>query len=210
MRVAAGSTDQSVVIRIVDSTDGTPEEGVTSGSGGLALWYCRMGGTVTALTESDLAAVDSAHSDGGMKHMDDGYYRVDIPDAAFATGAPRVTIGGTVTGMVVLGTIVEIGPEVANAVQIDGSAPAAVNLGAAANTMVLGTVNTTITPTITQFTTNLVNAVNDHYKGRIVIFRTGTLAEQAREITAYLGSNKRITVATMTSAPANGDTFEIV
>lgn len=95
-------------------------------------------------------------------------------------------------------------------IRINGSAPAAVNLGAAANTMVLGTVNTTITPTTTQFTTDLTEATNDHYKGRIVVFRTGALTGQAKEITAYLGSNKRITVATMTEAPANGDTFEIV
>lgn len=121
MRVAAGSVDQSVVIRIVDDVAGTPEEGVTSASGGLALWYWRMGGVVTALTESDLAAIDSAHADGGIKHADDGYYRVDIPDAAFAANAARVTIGGTVTGMVVIGVVVEIGPVVANAVQVEGS-----------------------------------------------------------------------------------------
>lgn len=120
MRVAAGSTDQSVVVRIVDSADGTPEEGVTSASGGLALWYWRMGGTVMALTESDLVAIDSAHSDGGMKHADDGYYRVDIPDAAFAANAARVTIGGTVTGMVVIGTVVEIGPVVTTALDAAG------------------------------------------------------------------------------------------
>lgn len=130
MRVAAGSTDQSVVIRIVDSADGTPEEGVTSASGGIALWYWRMGSTVTAITESDLAAIDSAHSDGGMKHADDGYYRVDIPDAAFATGAARVTIGGTVTGMVVIGTVVEIGPVVTSALDAAG-VRTAIGLGSA-------------------------------------------------------------------------------
>lgn len=111
MRVAAGSTDQSVFIRIVDSTDGTPETGVTSASGGLALGYYRMvaGASFVGLTESDLAAVDTAHTDGGMIHINAGYYRVDIPDAAFASGAARVLISGAVTGMVVIGVVVEIG-----------------------------------------------------------------------------------------------------
>lgn len=100
-QILKGSTDQSTIIRIVDSTDGTPETGVTSASGGLDLKYRREGGLTADLTESDLAAVDSAHSDGGMKHIGAGYYRVDLPDAACATGANGVLVFGTVTGMVV-------------------------------------------------------------------------------------------------------------
>jgi hypothetical protein len=101
--ILKGSTDQSTLIRIVDSADGTPETGVTSATGGLDLKYRREGATAVNLTESDLAAVDSAHSDGGMIHVGAGYYRIDIPDAAFATGANGVLIFGTVTGMVVIG-----------------------------------------------------------------------------------------------------------
>ena len=104
MIISAGSTDKSVVLRIVDSTDGTPEQAVTSATAGLALWYWREGAAaLAALTESDLATLDAAHADGGMLHIDDGYYRVDIPDAAFATGADFVLIGGAATGMVVIG-----------------------------------------------------------------------------------------------------------
>lgn len=106
-----GSTDQSVVIRIVDSTDGTPETGVTAATSGLALEYRREGATSTAITESDLTNLNDAHADGGMKHIGNGYYRVDVPDAAFAAGADGVLIHGTVTGMVVLGVYV---PLVAN------------------------------------------------------------------------------------------------
>lgn len=107
-RIKKGSTDQSLVIRIVDSGDGTPETGVTSASGGLDLQYTRIGGTVTDLTESDLAAIDTVHTDGGMKHIGNGYYRVDVPDAAFATGAAWVVLEGTVTGMIVIGCLVEL------------------------------------------------------------------------------------------------------
>ena len=102
--VKKGLTDQSTVIRIIDSTVGTPETGVTSVTAGLDLQYRREGGTVSSLTESDLAALDSAHADGGMLHIGAGYYRLDLPDAAFATGANGVLVFGTVTGMVVIGS----------------------------------------------------------------------------------------------------------
>jgi hypothetical protein len=105
-----GSADQSVIIRIIDSTDGTPETGVTSATGGLDLEYVRDRSTVTNLTETDLAAVDSAHSDGGMIHLGNGYYRIDVPDAAFASGVSGVLISGTATGMVVIACYVPLVP----------------------------------------------------------------------------------------------------
>lgn len=107
-QIKKGSTDKSVVIRIIDSTAGTPEEGVTYATSGLDLWYRREGGAVVSLTEATLAAVDSAHSDGGIIHIGNGYYRLDLPDAAFATGASSLMIGGTVTGMIVIGTEIQL------------------------------------------------------------------------------------------------------
>lgn len=107
-QITKGATDQSTVIKIVDSADGTPETGVTSATAGLDLQYRREGAAAVALTESDLAAVDSAHSDGGMIHIGAGYYRVDLPDAAVATGADGVLVFGTVTGMVVIGAYHEL------------------------------------------------------------------------------------------------------
>lgn len=106
--VVAGSTDQSVVIRIIDSSDGTPETGVEHDTSGIDLWYRREGATATSITEAALAALDSAHSDGGIEHIGDGYYRLDLPDAAFAAGADGVMVGGTVTDMIVIGCYVPI------------------------------------------------------------------------------------------------------
>lgn len=100
-----GSTDQSIIVRIVDSTDGTPETGVTVSTGGLAFWYRREGGAKVAIGSlSNLGAVDAAHADGGLIHISDGYYRVDSPDAAFASGVKGVAFGGSATGMVVIGS----------------------------------------------------------------------------------------------------------
>lgn len=106
--ITKGSTDQSVVIRIVDATDGTPEQAVEHNTSGIALWYRREGATLTSITPAALTALNDAHSDGGIEHIDDGYYRLDVPDAAFASGADGVMIGGAVTGMVVIGCYVPL------------------------------------------------------------------------------------------------------
>lgn len=101
--VKKGSTDRSVTIRIIDSTDGTPETGVVFNTAGIDLWYRRQGAAKVSITEATLSALTDAHSDGGILHIGDGYYRLDLPDAAFASGANHVDVGGTVTGMIVLG-----------------------------------------------------------------------------------------------------------
>lgn len=106
--VVPGAVDCSVTIKIVDSTTFEPETGVTSASAGLALWY-RVGatGALTAITEADLATVATAHADGGMKHVSDGVYRLDLPDAAVPASEGQVTVvGGAVTGMHVLGAAI--------------------------------------------------------------------------------------------------------
>jgi hypothetical protein len=100
--VAKDTTDYSCILRIVDSTDGTPETGVVYNTAGIDLWYRRPGAVHTSITEATQTE-NGAHSDGGFVHISDGYYRLDLPDAAVATGVDFVDVGGTVTGMVVIG-----------------------------------------------------------------------------------------------------------
>lgn len=95
-----GSVDQSVELRIVDATDGTPETAVAAATAGLSIGYRRGNGALVAIAPSNLAAVDSAHADGGLIHRRDGYYRLDLPDAAVAAGATELTVYITATGMV--------------------------------------------------------------------------------------------------------------
>jgi len=103
--IKKGSTDQSTVIKIIDSTTGLPENAVEHNTAGIDLWWRREQETKTVIVEAALAALDSAHSDGGIELIGDGYYRLDLPDAAVAAGAGEnsVQVGGTVTGMVVIG-----------------------------------------------------------------------------------------------------------
>jgi len=106
--IEKGSTDYSVEIRIIDSTDGTPETGVVHNTSGIDLWYRRQGAVSVDITEVALSALTDAHSDGGFLHINDGVYRLDLPDAAVSSGADYVAVGGTVTGMIVLGGRVKL------------------------------------------------------------------------------------------------------
>jgi hypothetical protein len=107
-QVKAGTIDVSVVIRIIDSTDGTPELGVVFNSAGIDLQYRREGAANVAITEVTLAALTTAHADGGFLHIGNGYYRLDLPDAACAAGVQGVLVHGIVTGMVVIGCYVQL------------------------------------------------------------------------------------------------------
>ena len=107
-RIKAGSTDVSITLRIIDSTDGTPETAVVFNTSGIDLWYRRELAASVDITEATLAALTTAHADGGFLHINDGLYRLDLPDAAVAAGVAGVQIGGTVTGMIVLAPYIEL------------------------------------------------------------------------------------------------------
>jgi hypothetical protein len=106
--IVKGSVDKSVRVQIVDSTDGTPETGVVFNTSGIDLWYRRQGAAVVSITEASLATLATAHTDGGFLHISHGLYRLDLPDAAFATGADYVEFGGTVTGMIVIPGVIQL------------------------------------------------------------------------------------------------------
>ena len=53
--IKKNATDQSVVIRIIDSGAGTPENAVEHDTAGIDLWYRREGATKTSITEAALA-----------------------------------------------------------------------------------------------------------------------------------------------------------
>ena len=61
-----------------------------------------------SITEAALAAANSAWSEGGIETIGHGYYRLDPPNAAFATGASGVLFGGTIAGMIVIGCYIPL------------------------------------------------------------------------------------------------------
>jgi hypothetical protein len=158
----AGVTSKSVVLRIIDSTDGTPELGVVFNTAGIDLQYRREGAASTAITEATLAALTTAWATGGFLHIGNGYYRLDVPDAAFAAGSDGVLIHGVVTGMVVIGCYVQlVAYDPFDTVRLGLTALPAAVPGAAGGVFIAGTnAATTITTGLTTtFTGNLTGSV---------------------------------------------------
>lgn len=107
-QVKKGSINVSVDVYIIDSTTGVPELGVLWNTAGMDMEYRRESAAVVNITEATLAALTTAHADGGFLEIGHGLYRLDVPDAAFATGAETVSIQGTVTGMIVLPQTIQL------------------------------------------------------------------------------------------------------
>lgn len=97
----------------------------------------------------------------------------------------------------------------ADVTAINGVAAAAAQLARSAATIVNGAATSTTLST-TQMSTDLTEATDDHYNGRIIIWTSGVLLNQATNITDYNGTTKTLTYTATTEAPANTDTFIIV
>ena len=88
------------------------------------------------------------------------------------------------------------------------SAVAVVNLNASGLGIVPGICEGTPSTTVIQ--TDLAEATDDHYIGRVVVFTSGAAAGEASEITDYTGATGTLTVTAVTTAPAASDTFVII
>ena len=92
------STDITVYCFIQDSSKTTGEglTGLAYNTASLVASYVRPLSSRQAITLATLAAVDSAHSDGGFIEIDatnmPGLYRLDLPDAVCATGVNSTVV----------------------------------------------------------------------------------------------------------------------
>jgi hypothetical protein len=98
LAIKKASTDVTVYVFIQDSskTTGAGLTGLVYNTTDLVASYVRPLAARAALSLATLAAVDSAHSDGGFKEIDatnmPGVYRLDLPDAVCATGVNSVVV----------------------------------------------------------------------------------------------------------------------
>jgi hypothetical protein len=93
--IQKGSTDISLAIRLYDATNGAPKTGLTIAK--LQIRYIRVedGNDVTISNWTSLTALanlEAAHTDNYGYEIGEGYYRIDVPDAAFATGADFLSV----------------------------------------------------------------------------------------------------------------------
>ena len=97
----------------------------------------------------------------------------------------------------------------ADVTAISGDSTAADSLEASMETLVTGTA-TGVPTTTTMADSTLTEATDDHFNGRVIIWRTGALAQQATDITAYNGTTKTFTFTATTNAASAGDAYVIV
>jgi hypothetical protein len=94
MIIAPGSVDVTTYFKLVDPAAGTPETGLDVTA--LDATYVRDRATAVKADLALLGAVDAAHANNSAIEVDatnaPGLYRVDWPDAAFATGVSRVQL----------------------------------------------------------------------------------------------------------------------
>lgn len=89
MQVDRGSTDVSVYALARDDTTRQPQTGLAHGD--VTAYYTRDRAAPVAISLSALASAAAAHSDGGFFEVSashaPGRYRLDLPDAAVASGS---------------------------------------------------------------------------------------------------------------------------
>ena len=76
--------------------------------------------------------------------------------------------------------------------------------GIITGTAVAGTLSTT------EMTTDLTETTNDHFNGRAVVWTSEPLAGQARTVTGYDGTTKKLTFSMLTDTVPEGAAFVIV
>lgn len=172
----------------VDSTDGSSET-VSHDTGGISLWYRRTGAVRVVITPVALAALTTSWTSGGVEPIDDGAFRLDVPDAAFAAGADSVVIGGRATGVLMSQIEIQIKSETATlrTATAAGGGSSTITLDASAS------------------------AGTDFFAGNVIQTITGTGAGQARVIISYNGTTKVATVdRAWATNPASGTVFQVL
>ncbi len=108
MIVAPNATDISTYWKLVDPSTGTPKVGLTITD--LDATYVRDRAAAVKADLTALSAVTDAHSDNKAIEVDatnaPGLYRVDFPDAAFASGVARVQL--IVNGAAIDPAVIEV------------------------------------------------------------------------------------------------------
>ena len=111
MIVNANQTDVTTYVVLVDSTAGTPETGLTITA--IDATYTRAGATAVKNDLTALGSIDAAHGDNKGYQVDStnapGLYRIDWPDAAFATGVNQVVLSVTCSGCAPAHLLVDLG-----------------------------------------------------------------------------------------------------
>lgn len=143
--IVAGDTDQTIYVRLRDSTTGLAKTGLAFNSAGAVCSYVLPGAARAAITLAT-QTVAGAHSDGGFVEVDatncKGLYRLDLPDAAIASGKYSL-ISIEFDGIIEETVIVPLSLRKSDLRQVSGSATPVTNLNTVFNTDFAANYNTT-------------------------------------------------------------------
>lgn len=222
-----GVTSQTEYIFIGDSsvTTGAGLTGLTYTSSGLTCYYVRPTSTPVAVSLA-LQTVTGAWTSGGFCAVDGtnmpGLYRLDLPDAVYATGVNSVVVllkGATnmvpVTMEIELTTLsLQSSTVDANLIQVKGATGAVDKFDRGVRGVGLGTCTTGCSQvSIVCSSISPTGQANDQFKGKVMTFDDNTTTLQLRGqstlISAFTNSTSTFTVDTLTTAPSSGDTFTI-
>lgn len=105
--LTVGSTNVTTYVQL-ELADGTPATGLTFATSGLSLRYFRTDTGSVAITPATQTA-SGAWASGGFAEVSStttpGLYRMDIPDAAIASGADHLGLSVTGTGLKTYSTV---------------------------------------------------------------------------------------------------------
>ena len=204
LKIKEGTTSKILRVFIQDAsaTNGSGRTGLGIVDGMTCYWIAEGDTSATQLTIS-LSGTVGTYSSGGLKEVDatnmPGVYELGIPDACIdATSDGSVLIMLRSTANTVVPVLVEIELD-----KIDYRSNSYANLEASASTIIQGN-PVAGTLSFTEMTTDLTEATDDHYNGRVLIFTSGVLAGQATNITDYDGASKKLTFTALSDQPATG------
>jgi|MDSZ01.2.fsa_nt_gb hypothetical protein len=213
LKIKEGTTSKLCRLFIQDSssTTGAGLTGLAYNTSGIQAHYIREGGTASVQIGStgglgNLTTLGTWVS-GGLKEVSSsnmpGVYEFGLPDAAIASGAgSAVVMLHGAANMVPVLLEVELD-------KIDYRSASYANLEASAGTIIKSTA-TSGSHSLTTMITNLTEATDDHFNGRVLIFTDNALSGQATNITDYNGTTKTLTFSQLTDTPASGQGFVIV
>ncbi len=187
--IIAGSTSQTIWLHGNDFTTGDGKTGLVYNTAGLIAWYERAASATTTITLATLATPTSAWATGGFKEMDatnaKGRYRLDVPNAAFATGVSLVTVGLQIAGTVFIEKEIEL-------------------------TRIPAPVYTTVATDAGNTAAQLKFDATFRLTGAGLLMVTGTYAGEFTKVASHVVGTGIATFRAFSGVPAAGDIAQIV
>jgi hypothetical protein len=184
-----GSTSNLATIRIFDD-GGIPAPGLSLHSNGASINYKRQGSAAVTITITGSPTPN--YTDVG-----DGSYEIAVPDAAYASANPRLTIEGSLAGHVIIPDVQQVGAPAVNVTAVGGTAVNGPNdLKANVSGLAQESTVNAVGVALVDVSTRIPDALEG---GRIKAVATVSTAGLATEATQLLIKAKTDTIGTGTT-----------